>query len=104
MGRSLLGLGPAIEVMLAYPAPSKWDDGHTLCPPSPALQLAQCAECRAELGSEQLGLLPGREVPALVDRVEVDQVVIGAPGPGLRRSIDVIGKDGDRHWQRDLVR
>jgi hypothetical protein len=42
-------------------------------------------------------------VPALVDLVEVDQVVIGAPGPCLWGSIDVIGKDCDRHRQRDLV-
>src|SRR5438876_398370 len=60
------------------------------------------SECGTELGREELGLLPCREVSALVDLVEVDQVAIGAPGPCFRGSVYVLRKyrDGDR--QRDL--
>ena len=63
---------------------------------------AQRPERGAELGGEELRLFPRREVAALVDLVEVDQVAIGAPGPCLRGSIDLARKyrDGDR--ERDL--
>src|SRR5260370_36126193 len=44
-------------------------------------RLAQRFERGAELRAEKLRLLPGREVSALVDLVEVDQVAIGAPRP-----------------------
>src|SRR3954452_7849905 len=39
--------------------------------------LAKRAEPRADLGDEQLRLLPGRKVPALVELVVVDEVGIG---------------------------
>src|SRR5256885_10389756 len=39
-------------------------------------------ERRAQLRCEELGLLPGREVPAVVDLVKVDQVAICAPAHG----------------------
>src|ERR1700681_2200584 len=63
---------------------------------------AQCFECGAELGAEKFGLLPGGEVSTSVDLVEIDQVAVRAPRPGLRRPIDVLGKDRDGHRQRDL--
>ena len=40
--------------------------------------------------------------PAPVDLVEVDEVAIGAPGPCLLGSIDVLGKHRDGHRDRDL--
>src|SRR5262245_29891563 len=62
----------------------------------------QRPERRAELLREELRLFPGREVAALVDLVEVDQVLVGAPGPGLRGSIDVLRKYRDGHRERAL--
>src|SRR5258705_4343411 len=69
-----------------------------------SVTLAQRPECCPKLGAEELRLLPRGEVPALVDLVEVDQVGIGAPGPRLRGSIDVLRKDGDGRGERDLCR
>src|SRR5262245_39795939 len=66
------------------------------------LRSAQRPERRLELGREELRLFPGSEVPATVDLVEVDQVAIGAPGPGLRGPIDILWKDRDAHRDRDL--
>ena len=63
---------------------------------------AERSERGAELGGEELGLLPRREVAALVDLVEIDQVAIGAPGPCLRGSIDLLRKHRDGHRKRDL--
>ena len=68
------------------------------------LLLAERSERRADLLREELRLLPRREVPALVDLVEVDQVAIGPPGPRLRGSIDLVRKDRDGHRERDLGR
>src|SRR3984893_2345400 len=65
-------------------------------------RLAERSERRSELGTEELGFLPRGEVSALVDLVEVDQVAIGAPGPCLRGSVDVVRKYRDGHRQRDL--
>src|SRR5262249_25807573 len=64
--------------------------------------LPQGLERRTQLRREQLRLLPRREVTALVDLVEVDQVLVGTPGPCLRRSIDVLREDRDGYRQRDL--
>jgi hypothetical protein len=57
----------------------------------PGNALAERSERRSALGAEELRLFPRREVTALVDLVEVDQVAIGAPRPCLRGSIDVLG-------------
>src|SRR5262249_9662573 len=67
-----------------------------------ALLSPERLEGRAELGSEELRLLPGREMSAPVDLVAVYQVAIGALGPALRRPVDVPGKDRDGDRQRDL--
>src|SRR5215831_14740244 len=63
---------------------------------------AERPERSAELGTEQLRLLPRGEVTALVDLVEVDQVAIGAAGPCLRGPIDLAREDRDGHRERDL--
>ena len=47
-------------------------------------RFAERSESGAKLRGEKLRLLPGGEVPALVDLVEINQVAIGAPGPCLR--------------------
>src|SRR6202022_5075699 len=67
-------------------------------------QLAQRSEGRPDLFGEQPRLFPCRKVPAPVDLVEVGQVSIGAPGPALRGSIDVVRKDRDADGQGDLGR
>ena len=65
-------------------------------------RLPQRPERGSELGGEKLRLLPRREVTTLVDLVEVDQVTVGAPGPRLRNSIDLVRKHRDGHRERDL--
>ena len=65
-------------------------------------RLPQRPERGAELGGEELRLLPRGEVAAFVDLVEVDQVAIGAPGPCLRGAIALPRKDRDGHRERDL--
>src|SRR5215831_8744407 len=64
--------------------------------------LTQRSERRPQLGTEQLRLLPRRKVSTLVDFVEVNQIAIGAPGPGLRGAVELPRKyrDGDR--ERDI--
>jgi hypothetical protein len=59
--------------------------------------------CRAQLRSKEFRLLPGCEVPALVDLMEVDQVPIGAPRPCFRGSIDLLRKYRDGHGERDIA-
>src|SRR3989442_13061411 len=61
----------------------------------PSCQSARRSERRPDLLGEQRKLFPCRKVPAPVDLVEVDQVSVGAPGPALRGSIDVVRKDRD---------
>jgi hypothetical protein len=53
----------------------------------PLLRLAQGPERHPELFREQFRLLPGGEVAALVDLVEVDEVGVGTLGPAARWSI-----------------
>src|SRR6185295_2008449 len=67
-------------------------------------ELSQPLERRAQLGGEQLRLLPRGEVPALGGLVEIDQVLIGPADPGLRRLIGVFLEIRDRHRQRELGR
>ena len=52
-------------------------------------------EGRAELFAEELRLLPGGEVAALVDFVEVDEVRIGLLGPAARRLVLLAREHGD---------
>src|SRR4051794_10433624 len=64
---------------------------HQTCGPASA----ERRERRPQLGTEELRLLPRREVSARVDLVEVDEVAIGATGPCLRGSVDILGKYRD---------
>ena len=45
-----------------------------------------------ELGSKELRLFPGREVTALIDLVEINEIAVGAPGPCLRGAIDLLAE------------
>src|SRR5215204_2904050 len=82
-----------------------WRVARTTFASPPSLQLAQRPERRADLLGEQLGLFPGREVAAALSLVEVDQVGEGAPGPGLRGSVEIVVRERcDGHRERDLVR
>src|SRR5688572_23299874 len=65
-------------------------------------RLAERSERRPELGTEELRLLPGGEVTALIDLVKVDQVSVGAPRPCLRGSVDLLRKYRDGHRERYL--
>src|SRR5512135_3877451 len=79
-----------------------WDDGHTSCPSSPP-QLAQGAERRAELGREEVRLLPGGEVVALVDLVEVDEVEVRLLDPAARGPEDLVREDADGRRDGDAL-
>jgi hypothetical protein len=51
---------------------------------------------RPELLGQQLGVLPGREVAAAVDLVEVDEVVrVGALGPTAGGLVQLVGEHAD---------
>src|SRR5262245_58599993 len=54
----------------------------------------------SQLRSEDLGLFPCREVSALVDFVEVEEVGVGAHGPAPGCLVDLARKD--RNGYRDL--
>src|SRR6266550_1802017 len=69
---------------------------------TPSLLRTQRSEGSAQLGGEKLRLFPRGEVSAFVDFMKIDQVLIGAAGPRLRRSIDVLWKYSDGHRQRDF--
>jgi hypothetical protein len=56
-------------------------------------QLAERPKSRANLAGKQAGLLPGGEVAAPVDLVEVDEVGIGALGPAPGRLVLLAGED-----------
>src|ERR1700722_18750655 len=62
-------------------------------------RLTQRAERGSDLGAENRGLLPCREVAALFGRVEIDELVIGLLRPTARRLIAFARKD--RHGGRD---
>src|SRR5262245_23036191 len=67
-----------------------------------AAALPKRSERGSELGAKQLRLFPGREVAAFVDLVEVGQVAIGAPRPGLRGPVDLLRKHADGDRQRNV--
>src|SRR5579862_7988156 len=68
-------------------------------PPRGSRRLAQRAERGSDLGAENSGLLPCREVATLVGLVEIDEFVIGSLRPTARRLIALSRKD--RHGSRD---
>src|SRR6266542_3850368 len=67
----------------------------------PPLHLAERAERRPHLVAEDQRLLPGREVAALGDLVEVDEVGIGLLDPAPRRLICLAGEDAHGHRNGD---
>ena len=66
------------------------------------LRLPQGAEARADFFAEEFRLLPGREVPAPVGLVEVDQVVVGPLRPALGRLVNLAWKDRDGSRDGDV--
>src|SRR5687767_13408555 len=71
-----------------------------MCAPFVGFEMAagsstQGPEGGAYLAREEVRLLPGREVVALVDFVEVDEVGVGLLGPAPRRLIELSRKDAD---------
>src|SRR5918992_4286942 len=66
--------------------------------------LAKRPEARSDLVAEQLRLLPSREVPALVDPVEVDEIGVGLLRPTPRHLIELIGKAAHRDRDGDALR
>src|SRR4051812_8295936 len=63
---------------------------------TPSVVLAKRSEAGAELRGEQVRLLPGGEVTALFDLVEVDELGIRPLGPAARRLVLLAGEHGDR--------
>src|ERR1700692_1553589 len=70
------------------------------------LGLAERLEGRANLGGEELRLLPGSEVASLVDLVEVDDVRVARLDPAARSPPDLARKrrEAERHrrWRQRL--
>lgn len=66
--------------------------------------LAQRPESGPQFGAEQLGLLPGSEMSALLHPIVVNEVAVGALRPALRRLVDLSRKDGHRRRNRDSGR
>src|SRR2546427_3919249 len=65
--------------------------------------LAQGSERRPDFGRKKLGLLPRREVAALVDFVEVDEVLVGSLNPSPRRAPEFAGEDRECRGNGDLA-
>src|SRR3954468_3788178 len=61
--------------------------------------LAKRPERRSDLGGEELRLLPGGEVAAPVDLVEIAEGGVGHLDPALRGSPDLVGerREADRY-------
>src|SRR5207342_3404478 len=77
--------------------------GRVLPSPCSRHRSAQRTERCAELGREQLRLLPRSEVAALVDLVEVDDVRVARLDPASRTPPDLAreGREGERdRWRR----
>src|SRR5215204_3589787 len=65
--------------------------------------LAQGPEGGSHLVGEEVRLLPGGEVVALVDFVEVDEVGVGLLGPAPRGLVELVGEDAHRGRNRDAL-
>jgi hypothetical protein len=61
----------------------------------PGICLAQGSERGAHLLGEDLGLLPGGEVPAVVGLVEVGEIGVGLLDPAARSCVDLVGERGE---------
>src|ERR671918_1650778 len=69
-----------------------------------ATSVAQRAQARADLVAEELRLLPGRKVPALVELVVVDEIGIGLLRPTPRHLIELVRKDAHGYGDGDALR
>src|SRR5579875_3058840 len=84
---------------------------HSVAPPSGGMcsrsdtlaPLADRSERRAELGREQPWLLPGGEMVAPVQLVEVDEVGVGPLGPAARDLVDLVREGAHRGRDRDAL-
>src|SRR5690242_21728388 len=77
--------------------------GRVCATPTPrrrGLLSTQRAKRVADLGCEQVRLLPGGEVAAFVDRVEVHDVRVARVDPAARRPPDLARQRGDGDWDR----
>src|SRR4051812_37259232 len=91
----------------SVPPPAAAGGGKAARPPCGSLalgRLPQRAERLSQLGGEQLGLLPRREVAAFVEPVVVDQLGVGPLRPASRRRVDLVGKDAHSDRDRDALR
>src|SRR5689334_10805365 len=91
--------------------PSGSELSHPVVPPSEVMcnarghgLLAKRPEPLADLVDEQLGLLPGGKVPALVELVVMDEVGIGLLGPAPRHLIELVRKDAYGYGDGDALR
>ena len=66
--------------------------------------VSELAEPGPDLGDEQLRLLPGGEVPALVELVVVDELGIGRSAQLPRHCVELVGEDAHGHRDRDALR
>src|SRR5438132_7781632 len=81
------------------------DSAHAMrAPKSCSDRLAERFERGPELGGEELGLLPRREVAALVELVVMDELGIGALRPAPRGRIDLVWKDAHGNRDGDVFR
>jgi hypothetical protein len=72
--------------------------------PTTMVSLAQRAECSPHLGGEEHRLLPGGEVAAPVDLVEVGEAGLDNLDPGARGSPDFAGESREADRNRDRRR
>src|SRR5262245_20860249 len=79
-------------------------DESGICIPFGWRPSAQCLEGGPELLAEELRLLPGGEVPAPVDLVEVGEVGVDLLGPAPRRPEDLAGEHREADRERDRGR
>src|SRR5260370_24042036 len=67
-------------------------------------ELPQRSEPRAQLWHEEPRLFPGREVPALVEFVVVDELGVRALRPAPRSGTEIIREDAHRDGDGDALR
>src|SRR5918997_303414 len=90
--------------------PSGAELSHSAAPPSEGMcrrlkhdHLPKRPKRRAKLFCKELRLLPGGEVAASVDFVEVNEVGVGLLRPAARRLILLAGKDGRGNGDGDAL-
>jgi hypothetical protein len=61
-------------------------------PPFISGRFAERSERGSEFGTDEFRLFPCREVTALIDLIEINEVAIGTLGPALWRTVDLARK------------